>query len=164
LIAGKKSTALYHLKSKKNLLKLLETRLGSLETLENIVLKINSSKTEIEILNAYNVGSEALKQILGRKELQIDNVEHTIDALAEVLADHRDIEDAMQISQESYDDNDLENELDLLVNEEKKLDEDALLKSLNELKVSDTPLLAATATASAKDNINNTEREAIENS
>lgn len=162
MIAGKKSTALYHLKSKKNLLKLLETRLGSLETLENIVMKINSSKTEIEILNAYNVGSEVLKQILGRKELQIDNVEHTIDTLAEVLADHRDIEDAMQISQESYDDNDLENELDLLVNEEKKLDEDALLKSLNELKVSDTPLLAATA--SAKDNINNTERQAIENS
>jgi hypothetical protein len=125
----KKQKAMYHLKQRKNLESVVQKRIASLETLEILLQKIHSSHTDIEILEAYKVGSQTLSSILGKKELSIDNVEATMDSLQEVLQDQQDIENAMKIGQVEMDD-DLEQELNRLVEEEKVNEMTAELEQL----------------------------------
>jgi charged multivesicular body protein 7 len=137
LVEKKKQMAMYHLKQKKALEAVVQKRLSSLETLELMLHKIQASKTDIEILEAYKVGSKTLSDILGQKELQIDNVEATMDQLQEVLQDQQDIENAMHTNVVDADMEELEKELDMLVEEEKV---DSIADQLEKLTLPSNPL------------------------
>jgi hypothetical protein len=131
LLEKKKQNAMYHLKQKKNLESIVQKRIASLETLEILLHKINSTHTDIEILDAYKAGSKTLSEILGRQELQIDNVEATMENLQDALQDQQDLENAMNFGIE-VDDGDLEKELDGLVEAEKV---EQLAKELETLSI-----------------------------
>jgi hypothetical protein len=66
---------------------------------------------------------------LGTRELQLDNVETTMDTIQELFQDQRDIEKAMQIP---ISDQDIEKELDMLVEMERV---DQITSELDQLHV-----------------------------
>ncbi|KAJ3324630.1 hypothetical protein HDV06_006523 [Boothiomyces sp. JEL0866] len=130
LAQKKRQKAVYSLKKKKNLEMVLEKRLNSLHTVEGIVDKINDKTTELEILEAYSTGTIVLKEYLEK----MDKAQDTVDALQDVLADHKEIEDVMNIT--TYDD--VEEELEELLKQEKleksaEPDVESLIKELDSL-------------------------------
>lgn len=92
---GLNTRALYNLRVAKKLDHVLQQRLSSLDTLDNLLSKINQSKTQIEIMSAYEVGTKTLKDILKKDELSLENVQDTMDALSDVLEDHEEISNAI---------------------------------------------------------------------
>ena len=110
---GLSTRALHHLRIAKKFDLVLQQRLSSLDILDNLLSKINQSRTELDILSAYEVGTKTLKEILKKDELQLDNIQDTMDALTDVLEDQEEISNAMA-SVEEFDE-DLENELDALI-------------------------------------------------
>jgi hypothetical protein len=150
LAGQKKQMAMYHLKQKKSLEAVLQKRLASMETLELMLHKIQASKTDIEILEAYKVGSKTLSNILGRKELQIENVEATMDQLQEALQDQQDIENAMHANVSESDMEELEKELDKLVEQEKV---ESLSDQLEKLQLPSNPLPAIEISHSETSNV-----------
>ena len=113
---GLNTRALYNLKVAKKLDLVLQQRLSSLDTLDNLLSKINQSKTQLDILSAYEVGTAKLKEILNKDELKLDNVQDTMDALTDVLEDQEEISNAMA-SVEDFDE-ELESELNALIQSE----------------------------------------------
>ncbi|KAJ3272633.1 Charged multivesicular body protein 7 [Terramyces sp. JEL0728] len=132
LVQKKRQKAVYSLKKKKTLESVLERRLNSLATVENIVDKINEKTTELEILEAYSTGTVVLKEFLKK----MDKAQDTVDDLQDILADHKEIEDVMNIT--TYDD--VEEELEELLTQEElsnkkanTLDVEGLIKELDNL-------------------------------
>jgi charged multivesicular body protein 7 len=116
---------LHILRRKKALQQVYENRLSASTTLQGILDRIQSSQTDVDIVNAYAVGSDTLKSFLAAKELQIDNIDETMDTLSDILADHRDIEMAVQQGNEAIqsqhiglDDDQVAAQLDELLEEE----------------------------------------------
>ncbi|KAI9101761.1 Snf7-domain-containing protein [Phlyctochytrium arcticum] len=112
--------ALYYLRQKKFISSIISKRIGSIETLDNILGKIQSAETEAEVLNAYQAGTDSLKTLIKTSGLTVDVVESTMDALEEALADQTEIENAMEYGQNQItaniaDDEDLELELEALL-------------------------------------------------
>ncbi|KAJ3259971.1 hypothetical protein HK103_001481 [Boothiomyces macroporosus] len=127
----KRQKAVYSLKKKKTLEAVLERRLNSLSTVENIIDKINEKTTELEILEAYSAGTVVLKEFLKK----MDKAQDTVDELQDVLADHKEIEDVMNIT--TFDD--VEEELEELLKQETlekdhEPDVEGLIKELDNLK------------------------------
>ncbi|KAJ3300039.1 Charged multivesicular body protein 7 [Borealophlyctis nickersoniae] len=120
---GNKERALYFIRQKKSVTEILKKRLGSAETIEAIVSKIQSAETDAEVLSAYNVGADTLKSVLNQSGLTVEAVENTMDKLQDTLADQAEIDDAMTAGQsmvtgsDAIDDAELENELDALLAE-----------------------------------------------
>ena len=92
---NQKELALSHLRSKKALLDLLSKRTLAQENLSAVLIKIEAAETDISILSAYQSATITLKSLLAHPNLQRDNVENTLDSLQDVLADQKEIEDAM---------------------------------------------------------------------
>ncbi|KAI8894100.1 Snf7-domain-containing protein, partial [Globomyces pollinis-pini] len=116
---GNKPKALYMLQKNKKLNELISKRLASLDTLESIIMKIGQSKTDIEVIDSFKLGTETLSTILKSKQLQLDYVEDTMDNLNEVLADQKEIEETMTLNlPTTIDDDDLELELNQLLQKE----------------------------------------------
>jgi charged multivesicular body protein 7 len=138
---GRKTRALYQLKMSKNLEAVLHQRLSSLDTLDGILFKIHNSKTNVEIMNAFDAGTKTLRSILDRKELSLDNVENTMDALTEVLQDQAEIEQAMQLGEMTDKDleSELEVELDALVEAERISGVQNALDKLEPIMTPSTP-------------------------
>lgn len=134
-----KPKAMLSLKRAKRLEEIVEKRSNSLLTIEQIIEKIESAESEEKILQAYSVGSKALRSIISRTD--IGQVENTMDELAEVLADQREIESVMEQGQEEiisshqlkYEDSDLEKELEALLIQEDHKVADQLTETLKTL-------------------------------
>ncbi|OAV96391.1 hypothetical protein PTTG_04034 [Puccinia triticina 1-1 BBBD Race 1] len=83
------------LKSKKALQTVLSQRIGILETLNGVYLKIEQASTDAEIMNAYETSTKTLKSLLAEPALKLDRVSQTMDNLQEVLADQKEIDEAI---------------------------------------------------------------------
>ncbi|KAI9480279.1 MAG: Snf7-domain-containing protein [Benjaminiella poitrasii] len=117
---GHTAKALYCLKRKKNLHEILERRLKSMETMDTILMKIESSQDDIQVIQAFNMGASALKSLLGKDGLSIESVDDAMEKIQTVLDDQKEIEDALQIGTDDFlniDDDEIENELSQLIKE-----------------------------------------------
>ncbi|KAF9334094.1 hypothetical protein BG006_002714 [Podila minutissima] len=100
---GQRSQAAFALRQKKVLEEVLNKRLKSLETVNSILLRIQSSETDAEILQSYKLGSNTLASVMatkgsdGKQVLSQHNVESTMDHLADVFADQQEVDQAMSI-------------------------------------------------------------------
>ncbi|KAI8360839.1 Snf7-domain-containing protein, partial [Choanephora cucurbitarum] len=122
---GHTAKALYCLKRKKNLQQILERRLKSMETMDTILLKIESSQDDLQIVQAFNTGADTLKSLLNDNGLSVESVDEAMSQLQYVLQDQKEIEDAMKmgmddISAMDTDGVDIEDELSHLIQEEKE--------------------------------------------
>ncbi|KAA1077451.1 hypothetical protein PGT21_008333 [Puccinia graminis f. sp. tritici] len=84
-----------HLKSKKALKTVLSRRIGVLESLNEVYLKIEQASTDAEIMNAYETSTKTLKSLLSVPALNVDRVAQTIENMEEVLADQKEIDEAI---------------------------------------------------------------------
>ncbi|KAG8856046.1 hypothetical protein FRB96_006613 [Tulasnella sp. 330] len=132
LYQGSKTLAMSYLRSKKQLEELLVKRLGSQETLQTVLLRIESAVTDVEIMKAYDTSAKTLKKVLQHPLLQVSSIEDTMEQMSDALADHREIEDAIGLANEDamaaagvepVDEKELQEELDALVQEQKAEDE-----------------------------------------
>ncbi|KAG0012371.1 hypothetical protein BGZ81_001613 [Podila clonocystis] len=100
---GQRSQAAFALRQKKGLEEVLNKRLKSLETVNSILFRIQSSETDAEILQSYKLGSNTLASVMatkgadGKQLLSQHNVESTMDHLADVFADQQEVDQAMSI-------------------------------------------------------------------
>lgn len=85
--------ALSHLRSKKALEDVLSKRTLAYENIQSILLKIESAESDLAVLSAYSSATASLKSLLNHPSLQRENVENTMDALQDALADQKEIED-----------------------------------------------------------------------
>ncbi|CAJ0748803.1 5813_t:CDS:2 [Entrophospora sp. SA101] len=107
-----KALAMRDLRKKLLLDKILVKRINSLETVETILLKIQEAVSDAEIIEGYKAGADALQNTLAISGLSIDKVDETMDHLQEVLADQKEIDDAMKSGQDSILDAALNNDVD----------------------------------------------------
>ncbi|KAG0037363.1 hypothetical protein BGZ82_002652 [Podila clonocystis] len=100
---GQRSQAAFALRQKKGLEEVLNKRLKSLETVNSILFRIQSSETDAEILQSYKLGSNTLASVMatkgadGKQLLSQHNVESAMDHLADVFADQQEVDQAMSI-------------------------------------------------------------------
>ncbi|KAG6833685.1 hypothetical protein H0H87_002881 [Tephrocybe sp. NHM501043] len=122
----RKPIALSHLRLRKELEDLLSKRLGSLDNLEATLLRVEAAAGDIEIMKSYESSTTTLRAILAHPSLQKDSIDATLDALADVNADAKEVDDAVRIGADvvigvdTIDDGELEEELKALVLESEK--------------------------------------------
>ncbi|GLB34835.1 putative snf7 [Lyophyllum shimeji] len=146
-----KAVALSHLRLKKQLEDLLSKRLGSLDNLESTLLRVEAAAGDIEIMKSYESSTATLRAILGHPSLQKESIEATLDALAEVNADAKEVDEAVRIGAEVavgvsdvIDEGELEDELRALVLEaEQEKQEKAELDQLAEAMATQATLEGA---------------------
>ncbi|KAG6918110.1 hypothetical protein DXG01_016297 [Tephrocybe rancida] len=121
-----KTVALSHLRLRKELEDLLSKRLGSLDNLEATLLRVEAAAGDIEIMKSYESSTTTLRAILAHPSLQKDSIDATLDALAEVNADAKEVDDAVRVGADvavgvdNIDDGELEEELKALILESEK--------------------------------------------
>lgn len=174
------------LRSRASLQDVLKKRLQSLETIQTVLLKIETAAGDVQvcfstnalcihsystltdyrpcfqIMKAYETSSKALEGLLSHPSLQRDNVDQTMSRLADTLADHAEIEQAIAIGGvqgADMDDDELEAELQALVVKEK---EDVLPNApKGEMKAPEKPLTVPDAEAGGAEEYPGQERESV---
>lgn len=127
--------ASYALKRRKNLEDVLNKRIKSLETISSILFRIQSSETDAEVLQSYRLGTNTLAAVMSTKNqdgaqlLSRDNVESTMDRLADVFADQEEVDEALSAGTEGL----LESSVP------GGIDEDELMAELDALTESTVP-------------------------
>ncbi|KAF8077814.1 hypothetical protein FPV67DRAFT_1463120 [Lyophyllum atratum] len=123
----RKPIALSHIRVRKQLEDLLSKRLGSLENLESTLLRVEAAAGDIQIMKSYESSTATLRAILAHPSLQKESIEATMDALAEVNADAKEVDEAVRIGADvavgvgdMIDDADLEDELRALIQEDEQ--------------------------------------------
>lgn len=124
---NRKPQAVYMLRKKKQVEDILDRRLKTLETMETMLLKIEASQNDLQVVQAFNLGADALRLLLDSKELNADNVDKTMENIQDTLQDQKEIEDAITVGNQDVnnaylpDDAALEEELELLQQEDSDL-------------------------------------------
>ena len=138
-----KSVALSYLRSRKQLEEILTKRIGSLGTLESMLMRVESAAGDIEvscsamelkgknggsrwpslqIMKSYESSTATLRTILSHPSLRRD-IDETMEAMAQTSEDARDVQEAMKVGGDvaigvgDVDEAELERELGLLVGE-----------------------------------------------
>ena len=139
-VSKDKAKAMYHIKLKKRLEENVKPLYDSLHNLEGILQRIQQAQTNEEVILAYQSGVKGLNESISAKGLSQENVENTLDQLADILADHQDIEEAIAQGQQgiitSVDEDELEKELDQLLENH----EDPRLKVMDTLPLANHAL------------------------
>ena len=145
LAKNQKSMALAHLKSRKGIESLVQKRIGSLTTLHTILLQIQQSESESDILNAFKTGSTTLSTLIQEHDLNVERVDEVMDSLQEVMADQQEIDTAMQQGQDAIletqglGDADIEQELAQLSLNEIETELDKLLEQAPQVPAHQLP-------------------------
>ncbi|KAI8887620.1 hypothetical protein K501DRAFT_242083 [Backusella circina FSU 941] len=131
---GHQAKTLYCLKRKKTLDGLVDKRLTSVETIETVLMKVESSHDDIQVVQAFNMGANALSSLLKSEQLSPDSIDQAIDKIHDALQDQQQIEDAIQLSNEQHYNNDaqLEQELAELASTDNNQD---IEKEIQEIEV-----------------------------
>ncbi|KAL0084756.1 Snf7-domain-containing protein [Phycomyces blakesleeanus] len=118
-VKKQKSRALYCLKRKKQYEEILERRLTSLETMETMLMKIEASHNDLQIVEAFNIGADALRGVIGNSELTLESVDEAMVKMQDALDAQKEVENAIATGTEEtnamqlsgVDDAELEKEL-----------------------------------------------------
>ncbi|KAI7884696.1 hypothetical protein K492DRAFT_214110 [Lichtheimia hyalospora FSU 10163] len=123
--AKRKAQALYAHKRKKHIMEILDRRLRSLETMEMMLLKIETSQNDLQVVRAFNMGADALQSILSKEDLSLATVDEAMFKVQKAFEDQKEVEDAIVMGTEEannrvseLDDDELEKELEDLQREE----------------------------------------------
>ncbi|RHZ69019.1 hypothetical protein Glove_291g42 [Diversispora epigaea] len=135
IVRKQKVSAKYCLRQKKNLEQVLSKRLGSLEVVEEILLKIQGAACDSEIIDIYNVGTNALRNIFESAGLTADSVEETIDRLQDVLADQKEIDNAIKSGADSLSDKTIDTDSELEKELEELLADENITKEFQKLQL-----------------------------
>lgn len=98
---NQRSQAKFALRQRKHLDDVLNKRLKSIDTISSIFFRIQSSETDAELLQSYRLGANTLSSVMATKDengqemLSKDNVDATMDRLADVFADQQEVDQAM---------------------------------------------------------------------
>ncbi|KAJ3501133.1 hypothetical protein NMY22_g19029 [Coprinellus aureogranulatus] len=118
----RKAHALSYIRSRKQLQELLAKRLSSLATLESTLITVEAAAGDVAIMKSYESSTSTLKAILSHPSLQRENVDKTMEALAEANASAKEIDDAVRMGgdvalgvDEGVDDGEIEKEWEELV-------------------------------------------------
>eukprot|EP00834_Sanchytrium_tribonematis_P002952 NODE_102_length_19640_cov_1.308735.p9 type:complete len:360 gc:universal NODE_102_length_19640_cov_1.308735:15026-16105(+) len=90
-----KSKALTLLKKKKQYHILLQQKFTTIETLENILLKIDNCETEKQIMDAYQNGSSVIKNTMKEYGLTVENVQNAVELAQDTIMDSEEIQQAL---------------------------------------------------------------------
>ncbi|GBE82176.1 Snf7-domain-containing protein [Sparassis latifolia] len=119
----RKEVAMSHLRARKQWEDLLRKRLGSLETLQSTLIRVETSAGDIEIMKSYESSTATLRAILAHPSLQRDKIDETLDAMTSANIDARELDDAIRMGVDmvqpdaDIDEAELEDELKALVKE-----------------------------------------------
>ncbi|XP_063699737.1 charged multivesicular body protein 7 [Culicoides brevitarsis] len=116
---GRKQAAKNHLKKRHALEKNLEKRMGVLESVQTMLSRIHDTQKDKDVLLAYKIGTDALKNALAGSGITLDSVDETIEQMREAIEVHDDIQNSFAIPTKDVlvDDEDLEKELEDLLSE-----------------------------------------------
>ncbi|CAE6455999.1 unnamed protein product [Rhizoctonia solani] len=120
-----KELALSMLRSRKELEALLKLRLGALETVQTALMKIETAAGDIAASLAYALCHSTLKQLLADPRLQREHIDQTMESMADALADHKEVEEAIALGgvlSDPNEDDELARELQQLVEENERED------------------------------------------
>ncbi|ORX43151.1 hypothetical protein BCR36DRAFT_304615 [Piromyces finnis] len=120
IVNKQKVQALYLLKEKKIIQLFIEKKMSSYNTLQDILLKIQSCESNNDILNAMKLGSDTLKQFIEEKNLSVDRIDDVFTYIENTLMDFDEIESSIKQNQSviNNSDEEFEEELDKLLKEE----------------------------------------------
>eukprot|EP00835_Amoeboradix_gromovi_P001518 NODE_70_length_23697_cov_0.294771.p7 type:complete len:395 gc:universal NODE_70_length_23697_cov_0.294771:11592-12776(+) len=147
IIANKlnKQKALSLLKKRKQYQSLLQQRQTTIQTLDDMLMKIDECETDKQIMDAYQHGSSVIKTTMKEYGLTVDKVHDTIAMVNEVL------QDAENINIPNFTSDEIENEVELEFNE-----------MLNDLEIKSEVKFPSIPSAPISDkNVLNTENPAI---
>jgi len=115
-----KVKALFLLKEKKMVQQFIEKKMSSYNTLQNILLKIQSCESDNDILNAMKLGSDTLKQYIEEKDLSVDRIDDVFSYIEDTLMDFDEIESTIKQNQpvSNLNDAEFEEEFNKLLKEE----------------------------------------------
>ncbi|PWN44105.1 hypothetical protein IE81DRAFT_346042 [Ceraceosorus guamensis] len=96
LKTNQKQQAKFHLRSRKQLEELLDQRLGALDTLGNVLLKLEQAAGDAEIIKSYALATQTMRALLSQPALQRDHVDSTLEELSDALAEQSEVNEAVR--------------------------------------------------------------------
>ncbi|WFD28909.1 hypothetical protein MNAN1_003925 [Malassezia nana] len=99
-----RAVAASYVRSRHQLEEMLTKRVGALDTIRALLLKMEQATGDAEILRAYEVSEQTLRAILADPALQLEHVDAVVDGMAETLAAQEDVQAAMQAAVPADDD------------------------------------------------------------
>ena len=136
LAANRRPQALVLLKKKKGLDKVLFQRTDALHKLEQISMEIQSATSNKALVDAYQNGAESLSRFTKENKLGVEQVESVMDHLEDVLADQKEIEDAISRPIWDFEDDEVESEYQELLQD---VEADKVAKELAKLSLAPSP-------------------------
>ena len=119
-----RTVAKSHLASKRQVEQMRDKRADARANVHAVLVSIQGAVSDEETVKAYELGTSTLRTLLETPSLSLDHVEQTTDALADAMADYRDVNDAIQTGGTSavqpVDEKELEDELAQLVLSQEK--------------------------------------------
>lgn len=152
LKANNKPQATSLLRSRRALEELLTKRLAAKGNIEAVVLKIEQALGDVEVMRGYEAANEALKGVMAREELRVENVEKVKEELEEGMASQREVDELIRAggvdAEEEIDESEIQDELKALLEEKKREDgenkadkeADELMARFERLRVALAPL------------------------
>lgn len=131
---GHKAKSLYYIRKRKGFQQILEKRIKSMETMDNILMKIETSHDDLQVVQAFNVGADTLRDLLGQDGLSIETINDVMEKVSNSLQDQNEIEEAMQSGMNDtipYNDQEIEAELAQLIEKEEPVVEAKENKEVN---------------------------------
>jgi phage antirepressor YoqD-like protein len=114
-----RSVAQRLLAHQKMLAKQLENRLAQLLTLDGILIRLQQTESEADVVKSFRVGAETLQQWMRDNGMTVDRVEETVQQVENVFEDYDEVEQAIEShtmpALSSLEDAELEAELDALL-------------------------------------------------
>ncbi|EST04704.1 Snf7 [Kalmanozyma brasiliensis GHG001] len=121
LRANNPSLAKTHLRSRKALEEALQKRRGVRETLSGVLANIEQAKGDVEVMRALKASEGVLRGVLGRKELQVENVESVMDGLQELVGVQDEVDGVIRDGARVHvDEEEMEEELRVLEAEKRR--------------------------------------------
>ncbi|XP_050072612.1 charged multivesicular body protein 7 [Anopheles maculipalpis] len=113
---GRKQMAKTYLKKKHTLEKHMQGKINALENLQSLLLKIYNCQSDKNVIEAYKLGTSALKNAYEAAGITIDQLDETMDEMRHVLGQHNEILSMIgTVSESDVDELELEQELGDLI-------------------------------------------------
>jgi hypothetical protein len=129
MISGKKSAAMHILKSRKVVEKMRDQRAQSAFNLESVLMRIEESRGDLRVLEAYKLGAKVLRDTREQFGLTVDKIDEVMDSVQENMQESLLVDQAISQGNDSLftshavddDDADIEEEFAKLLQSEIKV-------------------------------------------